>query len=384
MKAKNIITTGFYFLFLTVFISCNNGSSEREKSETTKINVAIFNGNGASAVCILETYESLKIDTGITAGFISAREISEGKLTNFDVVIFPGGSASKELNNLGQSGAEKVLDYVKSGHGVVGICAGGYLFSTTKGYPSLRLVSATEWDRAHYDKGRALVEFELTAEGENVFPELADKKCFLQYYDGPVLMAADSGKSNIQNYNEYGKFVTDIQIHKGYPAGITPGKTFLLSEKIEEGRAIVVAGHPESTPGMRWMVARLARWAAKEPLVSYNPKWVRPDIYSTEILFKPELVKKEKDYFWNLLSESPELKIAAMQNLWEMHSRPAVRWNMGLLRDTSAPVRAKAAVLLKQAEYSDALPDLKIAFEQETDAETKSVIKASIDFLSEY
>ncbi len=374
----------FYLLFLTIFISCENSNNKSSNNQENKIKVAVFNGSGASAVCIIETFESLKIDTGISTGFISSREISEGKLNNFDVVIFPGGSASKELNNLGEDAAKKVVEYIKAGHGAVGICAGGYLFSTTKGYPSLELVSATEWDREHYDKGRALVEFKLTSEGEKIFPELTDKKSFLQYYDGPVFMPADSGKSNILKYNEYAKFVTDIQIHKGYPANITPGKTFLLSEKIENGRAIVIAGHPESTPGMRWIVPRLARWAANKTLVSYNKKWVRPEIYSQPILFKSELVKKEKAYFWNLLSDSPELKIEAMQNLWEIHSRPAVRWNMGLLRDSSPEVRAKAALLLQKAEYSAALPDLKTALEMESNSNTKSVLKESISFLSEY
>ncbi|MCK5730455.1 MAG: hypothetical protein KAH68_05240, partial [Draconibacterium sp.] len=146
MKIRNIFKTAFYTLFLTVFISCNIENNESLNHNNNKIKVAIFNGSGASAVCILETYESLKIDTGILAGFISAREITEGKLDDYDVIIFPGGSASKELNNLGQNAANKVIKYVKSGHGAVGICAGGYLFSTTKDYPSLELVSATEWD----------------------------------------------------------------------------------------------------------------------------------------------------------------------------------------------------------------------------------------------
>ena len=367
---------------LSILVSCIITSKDNEGEN--KIKVAVFDGNGASPVCVTETYEALKIDTGIAGNLISAREISEGRLNDFDVIIFPGGSASKELNNLGESAAEKVVEFVKAGHGAVGICAGGYLFSTTKGYPSLQLVSATEWDRAHYDKGRALVEFKLTQKGRELLPELSDKRCFLQYYDGPVLLPSDSGKSNTLKYNEYAEYVTDIKIHKGYPSGITPGKTFLLGEKVGNGRAIVVAGHPEATPGMRWIVSRLARWAANKPTVPYDKKWVRPELYSSEILYTPYMVKKEKGYFWELLSKDPERKINAMQKLWEMHSRPAVRWNMGLLRDTSPKVRAKAALLLKQAEYTAALPDLQTALKNETNNRTKAVIKETISYLSTY
>ena len=91
----------------------------------------VFNGNGASNVCQIETYEALKIDSDIIADYISAAEIVSGKLNDFDVIVFPGGSGSLELNNLGQIGAKKVIEFVNAWHGAVGICAGGYLFSTT-------------------------------------------------------------------------------------------------------------------------------------------------------------------------------------------------------------------------------------------------------------
>jgi phosphoribosylformylglycinamidine (FGAM) synthase-like amidotransferase family enzyme len=371
------------FASLLIFTGCKN-RPKQEPISSDKINVAVFNGNGASATCVTETYEALKIDTGIQPSFISAAEIVSGKIDELDVIIFPGGSGSKELVNLGQTAAGKVLNFVKSGKGAVGICAGGYLFSTTKDYPSLRLVSATEWDREHYDKGRALVEFKLTGEGLKLFPELKNKNTFLQYYDGPVFMPADSGKSGVLDYIEYAKYVSDIAIHKNYPAGITPGKTFLLGEKVGNGRAIVVAGHPEATPGMRWMVPRLARWAANKKTVSYKSKWVRPEINTAKIFFTTDMVKKEKEMFWKLTSNSAEDKIAAMQSLFEMRSRPAVRWNLGMLRDSDSKVKTKAALLLKETEYTAAIPDLKSALKTETDSQVKAAIKDAIGFLSDF
>ncbi len=375
-----------YILISGILFSCkhvgNNDLAEQKTND--KIAVALFNGSGASPTCILETFESLKIDTGITTRYISAGEISEGKLADFDVIVFPGGSASKELNNLGETASVEVTKFVNAGKGAVGICAGGYLFSTTKDYPSLKLVSATEWDREHYNKGRALVEFKPTENGLELFPELKGEPCFMQYYDGPVFMPADSGRSGTMDYTELAKFVTDIKIHKGYPTGITPDKTFLLKEKIGKGRAIVVAGHPESTPGMRWMVPRMVRWAANSPIIEYNKKWIRPKLYSHEILFYKELVSKEKSLFWDLLSDNPGKKTEAMKKLWELHSRPAVRWNIGLLRDSLPEVRAYAAELLKNAEYSAALPDLQSAYNLEDNPEAKNRMKEAIQHLSNF
>ena len=372
----------FFIAIVFVFVACNN--TKPEKNTSAKINVAVFNGSGVSANCVVETYEALKIDTGISPAIISAAEITIGNIDEFDVIIFPGGSGSKEFNNLGQIAAEKVRHFVESGKGAVGICAGGFLFSTTKDYPSLRLVSATEWDREHYDKGRALVEFELTGEGIKLFPELENKKAFLQYYDGPVFMPADSGRSGKLDYIEYAKYVSDIVIHENYPAGITPGKTFLLGEMVGNGRAMVISGHPESTPGMRWIVPRMARWAAGKEMMNYNPKWVRPHLNESKIFYTPDLVKKEKEMFWHLTSKDVEKKLMAMQRLYAMRSRPAVRWNLGMLRDSNSEVRTKAAFLIKETEYTAALPDLKSAFEIESDDVAKSAINDAIVFLSDF
>lgn len=375
------------YLFLVIavlgLIRCQNINTFNN-STPNKIKVAVFNGNGASATCILETYEALKIDTGIISSEISAAEIELDRLSKFDAIIFPGGSASKELNNLGQTAAEKVKQFIKAGKGAVGICAGGYLFSTTKGYPSMQLVSATEWDREHYNKGRALVEFALTQKGKEIFPELDSVNNYLQYYDGPVLMPSDSGKSGITNYLELGTYVSDIHIKKNYPRNITPGKTFLLSESVEKGKVMVVAGHPEATPGMRWMVPRMARWVTNNPLIAYPEKWVKPTQYDSAIFFTNELAKKEKELFWQLLGPNDSIKLEAMQQLYKMHSRPAVRWNMGLLRDTSAEVRTRAAYYLRLTEYSAAIPDLESALKNESNDKCKIQLEETLLFLSNF
>jgi len=40
--------------------------------------------------------------------------------------------------------------------------------------------------------------------------------------------------------------------------GIMPGTTFLLSSKRGKGRVILCSGHPESSPGIRWVIPRFS------------------------------------------------------------------------------------------------------------------------------
>ena len=373
-------------LILAFASSCNTEIKPKVElmgnKSTRKIQVGVFDGNGAGAISVIETIEALRIDTGINAFAISASDIQKGELKTLDVLIFPGGSGSKELNNLGQSGKEKVIDFVKNdGKGVVGICAGAYLLSSTAGYPSIAMASSVHLDRKHYNRGRGLVQFALTDQGLEVFPELKGKALFVQYYDGPVLSQTDSIETN---YNEIAKFVSDIHPDNFAPEGLTPGKTFSLNEKIGNGKLFIIAGHPESTPGMRWLIPRIARWTSSSDIISYNEKWIRPQINTKVILFDKELRKQEKKLFWQLYSDNTEDVINAMNSLNAMRSRPAVRWNIGLLRHKDAEVRKNAARLIAETEYTYALKDLNQAYSTEQDSAAKNSMKLAIRKLRIY
>lgn len=371
------------FMMFSLF-ACQNVENKKVEKQVdvidSKLNVAVFKGNGAGATSVVETLEALRIDTGINAMVLTAKEIQNGSLDNFDALIIPGGSGSKQLLNLGESGQEKVRDFVENqGKGIIGICAGAYMLSSTPGYPNLKLSSSIHIDRAHYNRGRGLVEFELNDEGFGIFPELKNHKLFVQYYDGPVLVQSDSIDGN---YIELGIYVTDIHPDNFAPEGITPGKTFLLNQNKGKGQIFLIAGHPESTPGMRWMVPRMARWVSGRELVSYSQKWVKPEINDKAIIFDKALKKEEKKNFWILFDEDSEKQIKAMKTLHSYRSRPAVRWNIGLLRSVHPKTRAVAAKLLMETGYSDAIGDLEQALKLEEDADTKKIIKEAFEFLS--
>ena len=82
-----------------------------------------------------------------------------------------------------------------------------------------------------------------------------------------------------------------------------------------------------------------------------------------------------------MLTDSLELQISAMDELFSYRSRPAVRWNIGMLRDENPEVRKHAAYLLMQTEYSAALPDLEIALKNEQNETVKKQIKETIEKL---
>jgi hypothetical protein len=110
-------------------------------------------------VAILKLYSSLKdrrahpgadnISTALKGGpfepvLMTPQEILAGKLSSCSCIAFPGGSATKQSLSIGEAGREIVREFVASGGGYLGICAGGYLAASHYNSDmSLRLLRAS-------------------------------------------------------------------------------------------------------------------------------------------------------------------------------------------------------------------------------------------------
>ena len=74
-------------------------------------------------------------------------------------------------------------------------------------------------------------------------------------------------------------------------------------------------------------------------------------------------------------------KIEALNWLESNVSWDAKRWVQGLLFDSSATVRARAAEYIANSEFTHYLPDVKAALKKEKNEEAKAKMAASLRFL---
>lgn len=110
-------------LFALILSGCaediTGGSGEQ-------IKIALYNGEGAvqMEVTALENmfewmgYEVTKVNSNLVLG--------DG-ISRYDIVVFPGGSPSQYASDLGESGLQKIREYIEGGGGYIGICGGAML-----------------------------------------------------------------------------------------------------------------------------------------------------------------------------------------------------------------------------------------------------------------
>lgn len=81
----------------------------QESDVDVQYRTAIFRDYGVSDVCALATEQILNMTPGFFAKYISAQEIRDGILKEFDVVLFPGEPAVGNLNLWGTRGGRSFV-----------------------------------------------------------------------------------------------------------------------------------------------------------------------------------------------------------------------------------------------------------------------------------
>lgn len=365
-------------LLVLVIFSCKP-ATKLNNSISEKINVGVFNRNGDSPFCIIDAQQSLLIDSKIDVDIISAADIYSDRINKYDVIVFPGGSGRAETNSLGQLGVQRIKDFViKEGKGVVGICAGAYILSNTPGYPNVGLSGFKAIDIEHDHRGNGIVKFSLTKEGKEIFPELSSREIsYCNYYEGPVLVPFGE---YLKSSSSLATMESDVHLIEGTPANMTNNKPFVINAEIGKGRTGAFVGHPESTPGMRWMLPRLVRWAAKKKLVAYSSNVMNPKALDREILFDKDLRKRQYELY-DMLFGSEEEKLQAIKEIVEIKPWSAKKWFNGMMRDSSPKVRLEAAKALVYFERTEAIEDIESAINNESDADLKKQLQQQLNKL---
>ena len=274
---------------------------------------------------------------------------------------------------------ERIRNFIRSGKGAVGICAGAYLFTDTPGYACMHINGGKAIDIEHDNRGHGISAFSLTAEGRKLFPELANRdRSYVMYYEGPVLVKSDSVPLP---YTAMAMMETDVHEEGNAPANMTNNRPFFIANEYGKGRVFSSISHPEATPGMMWMIPRMVRWTLRMPVVAYSKRVVNPDLYNREILMTKADLKKERGYYNTFLYGSPKEKIAALDWLQNCRSWDAKRWVQGLLFDNSPAVRERAARFIAETDYLPFLSDLEAACRVERNVQTKQSMMRYLEHL---
>lgn len=378
-------------LVLMLFLSsCGNKAKDTETTDNQQIRVGVFNGYGGAQTCIWEALAACSLDKDIKAQYITTSDITAGVLDSLDAIVVPGGGGTRQYQNLGAENIRRIKEFVLNGGGAVGICAGAYLFSNTPEYSCLALNGAQAIDLEHDNRGHGIAAFSLTEEGKKIFSEYTnDDTLFCMYYEGPVFVPAPN--DSIQ-FVEFATMLSDVHEEGDAPADMTNKRPFFIGNRYGKGKVFSCIAHPEATPGKMWMIARMVRWTQVEDddesiqqLVENQcfgqSEELKANITDKEILMSVTDLKFESSCLKKLVYGEEAEKLEVLAWLKAHYCWDAKRWIQGMLFDESPEVRATAAEYIADIHYLTYLPDVRAAYEAETNEAAKNRIGKSLDRL---
>lgn len=240
----------------------------RAQSETT-LRIALYKGPGTGGNGPPSLLQKLNHAPDSSIVQVTPEEIQANVLTNYDVVIFGGGSGSKQAEALGETGRANVQRFVERGGGYIGICAGAYL--ATSGYPwSLKMINARTVSPI-WRRGKGTVKMELTKTGSTILGQ-RDSQFDVLYANGPIVKP--DNQADLPKFETLAYFRTEMA-ENGSPAGVMVDAPAIFSGQYKQGRVVCISPHPEQTQGLQDIVPRAVNWVAPKvrPVASKaNPK----------------------------------------------------------------------------------------------------------------
>ncbi len=226
-------------------------------TSTKTIRVLIYNGNGAGTTYVngiisaLYTANIKNLVPGYRFSYSTSKTLTSAKLANYDLLAMPGGTSGKTyLNSIS---ASVIRNFVSSGHGYLGICAGAYAGSSyVNGLYNAWGVAPNVRCKAVSHTGNIRVT--MTSSGSQQLG--TSGTITLAYYNGPAMYQYGGSiitfatyTDNSNGYKKYGAIVGD-----------TYGK----------GRSVLTGPHPELYPQNPFLLAKMIIWAANLKSVSVN------------------------------------------------------------------------------------------------------------------
>jgi putative intracellular protease/amidase len=231
--------------------------ADEGKSSGDVVSVAIYRGPGVAGPGPDDLKLALEAEPErFSARFVGPDEVRDGILGEFDVVVFPGGSGSKQAEGLGEEGREIVRAFVAAGGGYVGICAGCYLACENYSW-SLKILDArtksSKWRRGRKDLELGVPD----GAGERL--GISGASFVVKYANGPIMEPANS--PDLPDYTVLAVFNEEVAENET-PEGIQVGSPAILAAPFGKGRVVGVSPHPEQSEDYRGVVPRLLVWAA--------------------------------------------------------------------------------------------------------------------------
>jgi glutamine amidotransferase-like uncharacterized protein len=213
------------------------------------VRVLVYSGNGAISDCVTGVVNALisannnNLVPGYRFTYGKSTTITSSILANYDLLVMPGGDSGYTYIHTSSISSTAIKNFVSSGHGFLGICAGAYAGSNYVGGSG---VSYYAWGVAPHVSSKV-----YNAEGN-----------LLVSMTSSATQLGSSGTLTLAHYNGPAMYGSGFTRFANYASGPYTGYAAIVGDTYGYGRTVLSGPHPELTPTNYSLLDNLIVWAA--------------------------------------------------------------------------------------------------------------------------
>lgn len=225
---------------------------------TRPLKMAVYYGGGAGKDNSDLLVKAGKRLEGAVVEPISPEEVGTKDLSQYDIIVFAGGSGSGQAKAIGEKGLEAVRSYVKNGGSYLGICAGAYLACSNYTW-SLGLMNA-KTRSPKWQRGGGAVALELTGDGQKLFGDV-EKTFPVRYNNGPII--EPDNKPDAPPYTVLAYFRDELAEHVT-PGGLMKDTPAAMCSQYGQGKVLTISPHFEGTKNAENFLPTALAWLGEK------------------------------------------------------------------------------------------------------------------------
>jgi glutamine amidotransferase-like uncharacterized protein len=255
LQTSQSTTTKLNTSTTTVKTTIKTTSTTSSVSTTKNIRVLIYSGTSAASDCVngiktaLTSANNNNLVPGYRFTYSTSGTITTSILSNYDLLAMPGGSSGKTY--IKYVSGSVIRNFVSTGHGYLGICAGAY--------------SGSQYVDGLY-------------QGWGVAPNVHAKAVSytgtlpVTYSSSASQLLGLSGTITLHHYNGAAMYGNGITYFAYYADSSTGYKGYgaIVGDTYGSGRSVLSGPHPELAPQNPALLAKMIIWAANVKTISTN------------------------------------------------------------------------------------------------------------------
>lgn len=252
MYSRVLILIPLIIVLIVLNLALDQGNiSGNKDANVKKVKVLIYSGSETSDTCVgkvedcLDKSNSKNLTSNVKFIYNTTNIVDNQTLSSYDVLIMPGSDVGYDYLNSESVDGAAIKNFVASGKGYVGICAGAYSGAKyIDGWYQGWGIAPHVIDEPALKEGNLTVQ--ITPSGKDLFDKGGTQT--MPHINGPA-MYADGGDTVV--------FATYQDKNAGYQ-----GYDAIVGDYYGRGRTVLSGVHPELEPEHPEMLADLVLWAA--------------------------------------------------------------------------------------------------------------------------